>query len=84
MNLFDKNRNDLSKYSYDLSKATIISMIIIPFVQGKIPSSVLAAGAIVSIILLVLGMMLKEGKNVDSVFVPWGYRNSRHHCCPYL
>lgn len=62
MNVFDKNRNDLSKYFYDLSKATIVSMIIIPFVQGKIPSSVLAAGAIVSIILLVLGMMLKEGE----------------------
>jgi len=62
MNLFDRNRNELSKYSYDLSKATIVSMIIIPFVQGKIPLAVLSIGGIVSVILLMLGMMLKKGE----------------------
>lgn len=48
MNLFERNRNDLSKYFYDLSKATIISMIVIPFVQEKIQAVVLVAGIIVS------------------------------------
>jgi len=61
MNLFDRNRNELSKYSYDFSKATMISMIIIPFVQGNIQSVVLVAGLILSIRLLVLGMILKKG-----------------------
>ncbi len=61
MNLFDRNRNELSKYSYDLSKATMVSMIIIPFVQGNIQSVVLVAGLILSILLLVLGMILKKG-----------------------
>ncbi len=62
MNLFDRNRNDLSKYFYDLSKATIISMIVIPFVQEKIQAAVLVGGIIVSAILLVLGMILKKGE----------------------
>ncbi|MCK4388993.1 MAG: hypothetical protein KAV83_01990 [Desulfobacterales bacterium] len=62
MNLFDRNRNELSKYSYDLSKATVVSMIIIPFVQGKISVVVLAVGGIVSAIFLMLGMMLKKGE----------------------
>jgi len=62
MNLFERNRNDLSKYFYDLSKATIISMIVIPFVQEKIQAVVLVAGIIVSAILLVLGMTLKKGE----------------------
>ena len=62
MNLFERNRNDLSKYFYDLSKATIISMIVIPFVREKIQAVVLAGGIIVSAILLVLGMTLKKGE----------------------
>lgn len=44
MNLFDRNRNELSKYFYDLSKAMVISFIAIPFVQGTLAIRVLHVG----------------------------------------
>ncbi len=61
MNLFDKNRNDLSKYFYDLSKAVLISYIAIPIIQGKIRHELLLAGITGTMLFLSIGMVLKKG-----------------------
>lgn len=60
MRLFTKNRNDLSKYFYDLSKAILIACIAIPFVQGNLKLRYGVAFIIISGILLSLGVLLKE------------------------
>lgn len=61
MNLFDKNRNDLSKYFYDLSKAVVISYIAIPIIEAKLTVQLGLAGALVTMILLLMGVFLKKG-----------------------
>ncbi len=61
MNLFDKNRNDLSKYFYDLSKAVLISYIAIPLIEGKIRYELLITGIIGTMLFLSIGMVLKKG-----------------------
>ena len=61
MNIFDKNRNDLSKYCYDLSKGSLLSFIIVPIVQQKAILHLVLAGAAATVLVLFIGMLLKKG-----------------------
>lgn len=61
MNLFDKNRNDLSKYFYDLSKVLLLSYVAVPVFQEKFSWKFGLAGSFVTVLLLAIGMLLKKG-----------------------
>ena len=56
--IFDKNRNDLSKYCYDISKGALVSTMVVPLLQDKLTFSI--AGFLVTVIVLVIGMMIKK------------------------
>ena len=60
MNLFERNRNDLSKYCYDLSKAILISVIAIPIFKKEMDLLSIITGSVVSALFLLLGMILKK------------------------
>lgn len=60
MNFFDKNRNELSKYFYDLSKAVLLGWVGIPIFQGKVTLKFGIAGALAAMLLLMMGMFLKK------------------------
>lgn len=62
MNLFDRNRNDLSKYFYDLSKAVLVSYIAIPIIQGRIQFKLVLVGIIGTMLPLLIAMVLKKGE----------------------
>lgn len=57
-NIFDKNRNDLSKYLYDISKAALVSTLVVPLLQEKLKFSI--AGFLVTVLLLSMGMAIKK------------------------
>lgn len=61
MNLFDKNRNELSKYFYDLSKASILAAVVIPIFQEKLSLKFGLAGTLITMIFLISGMLIKKG-----------------------
>lgn len=63
MRLISKNRNELSRYCYDLSKALIIACIAIPIIQGNLKIGLGIAFFIVSVILLISGLLLKKEEN---------------------
>lgn len=60
MNLFDKNRNELSKYCYDLSKTVLLSALVLPAFQEKMSLKLSVAGATISMIALIMGLILKK------------------------
>ena len=60
MKLFEKNRNELSKYCYDLSKALLIGCIAIPIIQENFKLKLGIAFSMVSVTILLLGLLLKE------------------------
>ncbi|MBI4196521.1 MAG: hypothetical protein HY539_01730 [Deltaproteobacteria bacterium] len=62
MNLFDRNRNELSRYFYDVSKAVLISYIAIPILQGSFQGKLVLVGVAGTVLALTLGMALKKGK----------------------
>ena len=59
-NLFSKNRNELSKYFYDLSKAALLSSVIVPIFQEKLSFKLSLAGTFMTVLFLVLGMISKK------------------------
>lgn len=61
MNLFDKNRNDLSKYFYDLSKAVVLTAVIIPFFSEKGELKMSIARIVPAMLCLIIGAILKKG-----------------------
>ena len=61
MNLLDRNKNDLSRYFYDLSKAVVISYIALPVFQRTLDLKLALAGSMATVVLLLIGMTLKKG-----------------------
>lgn len=60
MNILEKNRNELSKYFYDLSKAALLTYIGVPLFQEKLTWKFGVAGALTTVLLLLLGMISKK------------------------
>lgn len=60
LNLFERNRNELSRYFYDLSKASIVTSVLIPVFQQSIRVKIMLAGAIMTMLFLALGMLLRK------------------------
>ena len=60
MNFFDKNRNDLSKYFYDLSKTVLLSALVLPIFQEKISLKMSIAGTIMAVVTLIIGMVVRK------------------------
>lgn len=60
MNVFDKNRNELSKYFYDLSKAVLLSALVLPAFQEKSSLKLSIAGTVIAMITLVIGMIIRK------------------------
>ena len=60
MNLFDRNQNDLSRYCYDLSKACVVSFIVLPFVSGPLAIKKSIVGFMIGMLLLSIAMTLKR------------------------
>lgn len=60
MNLFDRNRNELSRYCYDLSKACVISFILLPFVSGPLVFKKGIVGLIIAVLFLTTAMIIKK------------------------
>lgn len=61
MNIFDKNRNDLSKYFYDLSKGVLLSFLAVPVFQKNLNFYIGLAGFLMVVLFLALGFFLKKG-----------------------
>lgn len=60
MNIFDRNRNELSKYFYDLSKGIILSYVALPIFQRTVNIKMVLVGTLVTVILLTMAMSLKK------------------------
>ena len=60
MNIFDRNRNDLSKYCYDLSRAALISLVAIPIFQDKLNVQLGVDGILICVVFLIIGIFLKK------------------------
>jgi hypothetical protein len=60
MNLFDRNRNELSRYFYDLSKAVLVSYIALPIFQKNFTFELGLAGSLPAVILLGIGIILRK------------------------
>ena len=60
MNFFDKNRNDLSKYFYDLSKTVLLSALVVPALQKQSSLKMSLVGTLIAVIVLVFGMIVRK------------------------
>jgi len=60
MNFFDRNRNELSKYFYDLSKTVLLSALVLPAFQEKGSLKMSVAGTIIAMIPSIIGMIIKR------------------------
>ena len=61
MNLFDKNRNDLSKYFYDSSKAILFTFVLLPLFTREIYDHFWIVSVLTSVLFLLMGLLLKKG-----------------------
>lgn len=59
-NFFNKNRNDLSRLFYDLSKGVILSYVAFPLFQRSLNWRFGLVGSLVAVVALAVGMSLKK------------------------
>ena len=57
---FDKHRDDLSKYCYDMSKIYVVILVLNPFFEENIHISIILMGFLISVLFIIFGMSLKK------------------------
>jgi hypothetical protein len=65
MGLFERNRNELSRYFYDMSKAFVIAFMAIAVIQEKFKLLQSLYGLLASLTFLMVGSLLPKGNKDD-------------------
>lgn len=58
--VLERNRNDLSKYFYDISKTVLAASIIAPIFQEKSSVEFTLVGGTITMVSLIIAMMLRR------------------------
>lgn len=57
---FDKHRDDLSKYCYDMSKIFVVTLVLNPFFENKPNVTDIVLGVIATIVFIIFGILFKK------------------------
>lgn len=57
---FNKHRDDLSKYCYDMSKIFVVILVLNPFFEKNLHLSVILMGLLIAVMFIIFGMLFKK------------------------